>query len=290
MNLTKPFPRGKRRAGTGAAPDGSTRRHACRPGLHKRKNISMDLRIAGKVALVTGSGRGIGAQTARVLAEEGARVVITDIDGQTAAATAQRLREDGYEAIGVQCDVCSKEQVAAMVDAAATAFGGVDILVNNAGFTRDKYLGKMAESDWDSVVDTILKGAFHCTRAVLPGMMEKKWGRVINIASRSIFGNPGQTNYTTAKLGLVGFTRALSLEQAKFGITVNAIAPGFIETELMQSLPSYPMLRDAALARNPVGFLGQPDDIASSVAFIASEHARYITGVTLYVTGGRYSS
>ncbi|WP_260469583.1 SDR family NAD(P)-dependent oxidoreductase [Achromobacter denitrificans] len=290
MNLTKRFPRGKRRAGTGAAPGGSTRRHACRPGLHKRKNISMDLRIAGKVALVTGSGRGIGAQTARVLAEEGARVVITDIDGQTAAATAQRLREDGYEAIGVQCDVCSKEQVAAMVDAAATAFGGVDILVNNAGFTRDKYLGKMAESDWDSVVDTILKGAFHCTRAVLPGMMEKKWGRVINIASRSIFGNPGQTNYTTAKLGLVGFTRALSLEQAKFGITVNAIAPGFIETELMQSLPSYPMLRDAALARNPVGFLGQPDDIASSVAFIASEHARYITGVTLYVTGGRYSS
>ncbi|WP_454692877.1 SDR family NAD(P)-dependent oxidoreductase [Achromobacter aegrifaciens] len=250
----------------------------------------MDLRIAGKVALVTGSGRGIGAQTARLLAEEGARVVITDIDGQSAAATAQRLRDEGHEAIGVQCDVCERDAVAAMVDAAATAFGGVDILVNNAGFTRDKYLGKMAESDWDSVVDTILKGAFHCTRAVLPGMMERKWGRIINIASRSVFGNPGQTNYTTAKLGLVGFTRALSLEQAKFGITVNAIAPGFVETELIQSLPSYPALRDAALAKNPVGFLGQPDDIASSVAFIASERARYITGVTLYVTGGRFSS
>lgn len=250
----------------------------------------MDLRIQQKVALVTGSGRGIGAETARVLAQEGVRVVICDIDADTANATAQSLRGEGFEAMAVQCDVCDVDQVKASVDAVIKEWGSLDILVNNAGFTRDKYLTKMPESDWDSVVDTILKGAFHFSRAVLPGMMERKWGRIINIASRSIFGNPGQTNYTTAKMGLVGFTRALSLEQARFGITVNAVAPGFIETDLIRSLPSYPKLRETALARNPVGFLGEPDDIASSVAFLSSERARYITGVTLYVTGGRFSS
>src|SRR5690606_9904787 len=197
----------------------------------------MELYIKEKVALVTGSGRGIGAETARMLAQEGARVVICDIDVETAEQTAQQLRDDGFDALAVQCDVCNKEQVQAAIDTVSQAWGGIDILVNNAGFTRDRYLTKMAESDWDAVVDTILKGAFHFSRAVLPGMMERKWGRIINIASRSVFGNPGQTNYTTAKLGLVGFTRALSLEQARFGITVNAIAPGFIETELMRSLP-----------------------------------------------------
>ncbi|MYN14192.1 SDR family oxidoreductase [Pusillimonas sp. TS35] len=250
----------------------------------------MDLKIQGKVALVTGSGRGIGAETSRMLAQEGARVVICDIDGETSQATAQDLRREGFEAMAIQCDVCDKDQVRAGVDAVVKEWGGVDILVNNAGFTRDKYLTKMPEEDWDSVVDTILKGAFHFSRAVLPGMMERKWGRIVNIASRSVFGNPGQTNYTTAKLGLVGFTRALALEQARFGITVNAVAPGFIETELMRSLPTYPKLREMALARNPVGFLGAPEDIASSVAFLSSEHARYITGITLYVTGGRFSS
>lgn len=250
----------------------------------------MDLKIQGKVALVTGSGRGIGAETSRMLAQEGARVVICDIDEETSLATAQALRGEGFEAMAIQCDVCDKDQVQAGVDAVVKEWGGVDILVNNAGFTRDKYLTKMPEEDWDSVVDTILKGAFHFSRAVLPGMMERKWGRIVNIASRSVFGNPGQTNYTTAKLGLVGFTRALALEQARFGITVNAVAPGFIETELMRSLPTYPKLREMALARNPVGFLGAPEDIASSVAFLSSEHARYITGITLYVTGGRFSS
>jgi len=250
----------------------------------------MELYIKEKVALVTGSGRGIGAETARMLAQEGARVVICDIDVETAEQTAQQLRDDGFDALAVQCDVCNKEQVQAAIDTVSQAWGGIDILVNNAGFTRDRYLTKMAESDWDAVVDTILKGAFHFSRAVLPGMMERKWGRIINIASRSVFGNPGQTNYTTAKLGLVGFTRALSLEQARFGITVNAIAPGFIETELMRSLPTYAKLRETAIVRNPVGFLGEPQDIASSVAFLSSERARYITGITLYVTGGRFSS
>ncbi|MEM5344563.1 SDR family NAD(P)-dependent oxidoreductase [Paraburkholderia azotifigens] len=250
----------------------------------------MDLGIAGKVALVTGSGRGIGAQVARSLAREGARVVISDIDLAAAEQVAAELDAGGAKAIAVRCDVCDRDAVTRMVAQATEAFGSVDILVNNAGFNKDRYLTKMDETEWDAVVDTILKGAFHCSRAVLPGMMERKWGRIVNISSRSVFGNPGQTNYSTAKLGLVGFTRALSLEQARFGITVNAIAPGFVETELMRANPTYVTLRDNAIERNPVGFLGTPDDIASAVAFMASERARYITGVTLYVTGGRFSS
>ncbi|WP_321946658.1 3-oxoacyl-ACP reductase FabG [Paraburkholderia sp. J10-1] len=250
----------------------------------------MDLGLAGKVALVTGSGRGIGAEIARTFAREGARVVVSDIDLAAARQVAAALNAGGAQAIAARCDVCSKDEVAKMVANATEAFGGVDILVNNAGFNKDRYLTKMDETEWDAVVDTILKGAFHCSRAVLPGMMARKWGRIVNISSRSVFGNPGQTNYSTAKLGLVGFTRALSLEQAKFGITVNAIAPGFVETELMRANPTYETLRDTAVAKNPVGFLGAPDDIASATAFMASERARYITGVTLYVTGGRFSS
>lgn len=250
----------------------------------------MDLGIGGKVALVTGAGRGIGAETARTMAREGARVVVSDIDLGVAEAVAAEIVAAGAQAIAVRCDVCDEGSVRLMVDAATQAFGSVDILVNNAGFNKDRYLMKMTEGEWDSVVDVVLKGAFHCSRAVLPSMMERRWGRIVNIASRAVFGNPGQTNYSTAKMGLVGFTRALALEQAKYGITVNAVAPGFVETELMRANPTYEALRDTALARIPVGFLGMPGDIASSVAFMASEHARYISGVTLYVTGGRFSS
>ena len=250
----------------------------------------MDLGIEGKVALVTGSARGIGEATLRFLAREGARVVVTDIDAAAVEATTRRFRDDGFDAIGQPCDVCDATQVKALVAAAEQRFGCVDILVNNAGFVRDRYLTRMLEGDWDDVVDTILKGAFHCARAVLPGMMDRKWGRIVNISSRSLFGNPGQTNYATAKLGLIGFTRSLALEQGKFGITVNAVAPGFVETDGMRATPNYAQLRDAALAKTPVGLLGAPDDIASAVAFLASTHARNITGTTLFSTGGRFSS
>jgi 3-oxoacyl-[acyl-carrier protein] reductase len=180
--------------------------------------------------------------------------------------------------------------VKAMHEAAVQALGPIDVLVNNAGFARDGYLTRMAESDWDAVVDTTLKGAFHSSRAVLPDMMAKRHGRIVNIASRSLFGNPGQTNYSAAKAGLVGFTRSLSLEQARFGITVNAVAPGFVETEGMQALPHYDKLRELGLQKIPLGFLGLPQDIADTVAFLASDRARYISGTTVFVTGGRYSS
>ena len=250
----------------------------------------MDLQLTGKVAVITGSGRGIGYASALAMAQEGARIVITDINTESVQQAVASLKEAGHAAIGVVLDVCDNEQVRAMAEQAIREFGSIDILVNNAGFTRDKYLLKMPEEDWDSVVDTILKGAYYCTKAVLPSMMEKRWGRVINIASRAHWGNPGQTNYSAAKAGLIGFTRALALEQGKFNITSNAIAPGLIETPLVRSLSTYETLRTNALARQPVQRLGAVEDIANAVAFLASDRASFITGELLHVTGGRYSS
>lgn len=248
----------------------------------------MELNLQGRVALVTGSGSGIGRDTVFKLAEEGCKIVVSDINATSANETAEDLQKAGYEAIAVACDVTREDEVQHLV-AQAQQLGGVDILVNNAGIVKDGYLTKMTEQAWDSVVDIILKGSFLCSRAVLPQMMEKKWGRVINISSRSLFGNPGQTNYSAGKAGLVGFTRALALEQGRFGVTVNAVAPGFIMTPGMRNLPHFPKLQEAAIAKVPVGFLGEPRDISNAVAFLASDVARYISGTTLFVTGGRYS-
>ncbi|GAB3327421.1 3-oxoacyl-ACP reductase FabG [Bordetella tumulicola] len=250
----------------------------------------MDLQLTGKVALVTGSGRGIGYASALAMAREGARVVITDINPQAVESATAQLKEAGHHALGVVADVCDAHQVQALADQAVAEFGSIDILVNNAGFTRDKYLTKMPEADWDAVVDTILKGAYYCTRAALPSMMEKRWGRVINITSRAHLGNPGQTNYSAAKAGLIGFTRSLAYEQGKFNITANAIAPGFVETDLIRALSTYETLRANALARQPVQRLGAVEDIADAVAFLASARASFITGETVHVTGGRYAS
>ena len=250
----------------------------------------MDFSLSGKTALVTGSGRGIGFASCQALAREGARVVITDINPQSVAQATAALEAEGHAVFGQVADVCDQDQVQALVAAANERFGGVDILVNNAGFTRDKYLTKMPEQDWDAVVDTILKGAYYCTKAAIPSMMEKRWGRVINIASRAHLGNPGQTNYSTAKAGLLGFTRSLAYELGKFDITANAIAPGFVETDLIRALPTYETLRANALARQPIQRLGSVDDIADAVAFLCSARAGFITGETLHVTGGRYAS
>lgn len=250
----------------------------------------MDLQIEGKVALITGSGRGIGYATAVALAREGVHIVINDINPASVSEAVESLRKAGYSATGMATNVCDEEQVQAMADHAVKEFGSIDILVNNAGFTRDKYLTKMSVMDWDSVVDTILKGAFHCTRAALPTMMKNKWGRIINISSRAHLGNPGQTNYSSAKAGLLGFTRSLAFEQGKFNITANAVAPGLVETELVRALTTYDMLRTNALARQPIQRMGAVEDIADAVAFLASNRAGFITGETVHVTGGRYSS
>lgn len=250
----------------------------------------MDFGLKDRVALITGAGKGIGRVTALTFAAEGAAVAVLDVDGAAAESVAQEVRAAGGRALACPCDITNAESVQSAVDAAVAALGHIDVLVNNAGISRDVTLLKMQESDWDLVMDVNMKGTFHCCRAVLPHMKAQKWGRVINLSSRSIFGNPGQTSYSASKLAVVGFTRSLSLEQARNGITVNAVAPGFVETEGIRSHKSYEQLKEVAVGKIPVGFLGDPKDIASTVVFLASEQARYITGTTVFATGGRFSS
>jgi 3-oxoacyl-[acyl-carrier protein] reductase len=250
----------------------------------------MELGLKGKVVIVTGGGRGIGADTAAAFAEEGACVVITDIDPRTTERTTYTLRAKGYDVIGIPGDVTKASDVAIVVEQATAAFGGVHVLVNNAGFPKDNYLTKMSEDDWDAVVDVVLKGAFLCSKAVVPHMMKQKWGRIINISSRAHMGNPGQANYSAAKAGLLGFTRALSYEDGKFNITVNAIAPGFIDTELVRQHPNYAGIKEKWEKETPLQRLGQVRDIADACLFLASERAGFITGEVLHVTGGRYSN
>ncbi|NML48714.1 3-oxoacyl-ACP reductase FabG [Ramlibacter sp. G-1-2-2] len=250
----------------------------------------MDLGLKDRVVLITGGGRGIGRSTALAFAAEGAHVAVLDTDSDAAEAVMQEVRATGLRGVAQRCDITSAEDVGCAIGSVMEQFGRVDVLVNNAGISRDATLLKMKESDWDLVMDVNLKGTFHVTRAVLQQMKDRRWGRVINIGSRSMFGNFGQTSYTASKMAIVGFTRSLSLEQARNGITVNTVAPGFIETEGIKSHVNYPSLREVAIGKNPVGFLGAPEDIANTVAYLASEQARYITGTTVFVTGGRFSS
>jgi 3-oxoacyl-[acyl-carrier protein] reductase len=248
----------------------------------------MDLGLKDKVAIVTGSARGLGAATARRLAEEGAKVIITDINADLANATAAAITADGHTAHAINGDITKMADVQRLVDGTIAKFGSLHILVNNAGFPRDGYITKMTEEDWDLVVDVMLKGSFLACKAVMPQMIEQKWGRIINISSRAHYGNPGQANYSAAKAGLIGLARALCLEEGRYGITVNCIAPGFMETEMVQALPHYEKIRDRAIESQPIKRVGIPSDIADAVAFLASERASFISGETLHVTGGRY--
>ncbi|AJG22475.1 3-oxoacyl-ACP reductase FabG [Cupriavidus basilensis] len=248
----------------------------------------MDLQIKDRVAIVTGSARGLGAATARRLAEEGARVVVTDVLRERAEETVAALRADGLQAHCVIADITKAEDVSRLVEETVAQFGGVHILVNNAGFPRDKYLVKMSEEDWDLVIAVMLKGAFLATRAVMPHFIEQGWGRVINISSRAHLGNPTQANYSAAKAGLIGVAKALAIEEGRYGVTVNCVAPGFIETEMVQALPSYETIKERAVQMQPIKRVGRPGDIADAVAFLASERAGFITGEVLHVSGGRF--
>lgn len=248
----------------------------------------MDLGLKDKVAIVTGSARGLGAATARRLAEEGAKVVITDIQVELAQATAAALRADGLAAHCVIADITKADDVQRLVSETVAHFGGLLILVNNAGSSRDRYLVKMSEEDWDLVIDVMLKGAFLASRAVMPHLIKQGWGRVINVSSRAYLGNPTQANYSAAKAGLIGLAKALSLEEGRYGVTVNCIAPGFIETEMIQALPAYEAIKERALQAQPIKRPGRPADIADAIAFLASERAGFISGEVLHVTGGRY--
>jgi 3-oxoacyl-[acyl-carrier protein] reductase len=247
----------------------------------------MDLGVSGKVAVITGAARGIGAGMAQAFAAEGATILIADIN-PAVEETARAIARAGYSVTGVIADVTNPVDVNRLVETAVDEYGRLDILVNNAGFPKDGYISNLTIDDWDSVMDVCLKGAFLCTQASIKHMMQNAYGRIINISSRAYLGSPGQANYSAAKAGLLGFTRATALESGKFGITSNAIAPGYIRTELIAALPNSEAITERALALAAIKRPGEIEDIASAALFLASERAGYITGEVLHVTGGRY--
>jgi 3-oxoacyl-[acyl-carrier protein] reductase len=240
--------------------------------------------LTQKIALVTGSGRGIGKAIALRLSEAGATVVINDVS-DSAQITSDEIKAGGKQSLFVKANVSNSAEVNQMVDTIITAFGKIDILVNNAGITRDQLTMRLTDEDWDSVLNINLKSVFYCSRSVLKYMLKQKWGRIINISSISgIIGNPGQVNYCAAKAGIIGITRTVAKEMASRQITVNAVAPGYIETEMTQKLPD--KVKDECIRRIPLGCFGTPGDVAEAVAFFASNEARYITGQVLCVDGG----
>ncbi len=241
--------------------------------------------------MVTGAARGIGAAIARRLAGQGVAVAAVDLDTEGSARTANAILEAGGRAIAVGADVADETAAGHAVERAAAELGPVTVLINNAGIIRDNLLFKMSTDDWDAVMDVHLRGAFLMTRAAQAHMIEAKWGRVVNLSSTSALGNRGQANYAAAKAGLQGFTKTLALELGKFGVTANAIAPGFIDTEMTQATADrlgvdFEDWKAAASREIPVGRVGTPDDIAAVAAFLCSEDAGYVSGQVIYVAGG----
>jgi 3-oxoacyl-[acyl-carrier protein] reductase len=233
--------------------------------------------VQDRVALVTGAAQGIGAAIARRLAHDGAKVGVLDLQQEAAQSVADEITQAGGTAIGLGADVSQRDQVQAAVDALAGEFGGLHILVNNAGVLRDNLLFKMTDDDWTIVMEVHLRGAFLCSQIAQKHMVEAKYGRIICMSSTSALGNRGQSNYSTAKAGLQGLTKTLAIELGPFGVTANAIAPGFIETAMTK----------ATASMVPVRRGGVPDDIANTVAFLVGEEAGYVTGQVIYVDGGR---
>lgn len=242
--------------------------------------------IEGKCALVTGSSKGIGRAVAMRLGEMGVNVAVNYNNSEDAARAVEKdLHELGVESFIVQADVSNLEQVATMVDQVTETFGGIDVLVNNAGVIDDGLLIRMSDDAWDKVISTNLNGTFYCTRAVLRGMIRRRWGRIINIGSVvGIRGNIGQVNYSASKAGIIGFTKALAKEVATRNITVNTVTPGYISTDTVDVLPQE--TKDRIMTWIPQGHFGEVDDVAHLVAFIASKKAKYMTGQVVSVDGG----
>lgn len=245
------------------------------------------MRLKGKVAIVTGSARGLGKAMVLRMAEEGAKIVVTDINLDGCMAVKEEIEKAGGQAIAVKCDVTNRAEVVALMDETVKAFGKIDILVNNAGITRDSSFLKMTDDQWDAVLNTNLKSMFICSQEATKHMIPNNYGRIICISSICAEeGNFGQTNYGSAKAGVFGFIKTVSKEVAKKGITVNAIAPGFMLTEMTDAIPEN--IKQQLIGRIPVGRGGQPVEVANAVVFLASDDAAFICGHTLNVNGGMY--
>jgi 3-oxoacyl-[acyl-carrier protein] reductase len=243
--------------------------------------------LKGRVAIVTGASRGIGKSVALKLAEEGAELVVTATTLAGAQLTADEIMEMGGKALALKVDVAVSSEVEELFKKAVELFGKVDILVNNAGVTRDGLLLRMKDADWDAVLDINLKGTFNCTREAARYMTKARFGRIVNISSVvGEMGNPGQANYCASKAGMIGFTKSVAKELAKRNITVNAITPGFIETDMTDGLAE--KSREALLQQIPMERLGKPEDVANAVYFLVSDLSAYITGHVLSVNGGMY--
>jgi len=244
------------------------------------------VKFKDRVVLITGGGRGIGAATAERFAAEGARVVVSDMDLAPAESAARPLG-----GLAIACDVTDRSSVDAMVSRVVGELGRLDVLVCCAGIIRDNLLYKMSDEDWDSVIDTHLKGTFFCARAAQKPMVEQKYGKMVFLSSTSALGNRGQTNYSTAKAGLQGMARTLAIELGPFNVNVNTVAPGFVETRMTRATAErmgvdFEAFKLGAASQIPLGRIGQPEDIASVIAFLSSEDASFISGQTIYVRGG----
>ena len=241
--------------------------------------------LQGKVALITGGARGIGRSKALRLAQDGVRIAIGDLIEEEGLRTQKELEEAKTEAMFVSLNVTDESSAKDAIAQVTDRWGSIDILVNNAGITRDKLLLRLSEQDWDAVLNVNLKGAYVCSRAVLSTMLRQRWGRIVNTSSVvGLVGNAGQTNYAASKAGLIGFTKALAREVAARNITVNAVAPGYINTQMVQALSEE--LQQTVLKQIPVSRFGTPEDVANAVAFLCSEESSYITGHVLNVDGG----
>ena len=244
-----------------------------------------------RIAIVTGSARGIGAATARRLATDGMAVAVLDLDEAACAGTVKEIADAGGRALAVGADVSKSDQVERAVERVAEELGEPTVLVNNAGVIRDNLLFKMTDDDWDTVLGVHLRGAFLMTRAVQKYMVDQRYGRIVNLSSSSALGNRGQVNYSAAKAGMQGFTKTLAIELGPFGITANAVAPGFIATDMTAATAarvgmSFEDFQAAAAARIPVRRPGQPTDVANTISFLVSEGASFVSGQVIYVAGG----
>ena len=244
-----------------------------------------------RVAIVTGAARGIGAATARRLAADGMAVAVLDLDEAGCAGTVKEIENAGGRALAVGADVSKTDQVESAVSRVAADLGAPSVLVNNAGVLRDNLLFKMSDDDWDTVLNVHLRGAFLMSRAAQKHMVEQKYGRIVNLSSSSALGNRGQANYSAAKSGMQGFTKTLAIELGPFGITANAVAPGFIETDMTAATAArvkmeFEDFKNAAASQIPVRRVGQVEDVAHTISFLASEGAGFVSGQVIYVAGG----